>query len=125
MSAAPKRPAAQESHSRAIPLTLTMEHQKLGGESDAAHKPGSLAAHHVDIREDTPNDTTVALNVGGLHFTTTLGTLRKYPDSYLGAMFSGRHALKRDETGAVLLDRDPMLFGVILQFLRLGACACA
>ena len=84
----------------------------------------SLTPHHVEIREDTPNDTIVPLNVGGLGFMTTLGTLRKYPDSFLGAMFSGRHSnLKRDETGAVFLDRDPMLFGIVLQFLRQGVHA--
>ena len=75
--------------------------------------------------ENPPNDTIVPLNVGGVRFVTTLGTLRKYPDSFLGAMFSGRHRnLKKDETGAVFLDRDPMLFGIVLQFLRNGVCAC-
>ena len=77
-----------------------------------------------EIREDTPTCTIVYLNVGGARFMTTLGTLRKYPDSLLGAMFSGRHnMLQYDDRGYFFIDRDPVLFGVILQFLRYGACA--
>ena len=85
----------------------------------------SSSSCHVEIRRETPDNTIVHLNVRGTRFVTTLGTLRKYPDSFLGAMFSGRHSnLKSDETGAVFLDRDPMLFGIALQFLRSGVWVC-
>ena len=40
--------------------------------------------------------TKVNLNVGGQHFTTTVQTLTKDPDSMLGAMFSGRFPMKRN-----------------------------
>ena len=36
------------------------------------------------VTEQTPDSTVVALRVGGQRFETTLGTLRKYPDSLLG-----------------------------------------
>ena len=121
-----KRPAEEEeSHSEeGGSQTQVLGHTEHAGESaqHELHNPDSSAAHHhVEIRKDTPNDTIVPLSVGGVRFVTTLGTLRKYPDSFLGAMFSGRHSnLARDETGAVFLDRDPMLFGIVLQFLRYG-----
>ena len=87
----------------------------------ASDAMGSGAAAAQEIKEDTPTSTIVRLNVGGVRFSTTLGTLRKYPDSFLGAMFSDRHGnLQSDESGTIWIDRDPVLFGVILQFLRQG-----
>jgi len=60
----------------------------------------------------------VKLNVGGVVFTTTLGTLHKEPDSMLSAMFSGRHRIECDGEGNYKVDRDPELFRVILNMLR-------
>jgi hypothetical protein len=40
------------------------------------------------------NTEIVKLNVGGSRFETTRATLTQFPDSMLGTMFSGRHALK-------------------------------
>ena len=92
-----------------------------------AHEGGEYAGASVvvqEITEKTPANAIVRLNVGGVRFSTTLGTLRKYPDSFLGAMFSSRHRLECDARGDVFIDRDPVLLGVILQFLRQGnACA--
>ena len=62
----------------------------------------------------------VKLNVGGSKFETTLSTLTRYPDSMLGAMFSGRHELPPDDEGYVFIDRDGTHFGAILNFLRTG-----
>ena len=62
----------------------------------------------------------VKLNVGGSKFETTLSTLTRYPESMLGAMFSGRHELPPDEEGRVFIDRDGTHFRVILNFLRTG-----
>src|SRR5436190_23379153 len=63
----------------------------------------------------------VDLNVGGENFSTTVGTLTKYPESMLGAMFSGRFGLpKRDARGRVFIDRDPNDFRAVLRYLRSG-----
>lgn len=43
----------------------------------------------------------VKLNVGGVLYCTTLGTLTKH-DNMLRAMFSGRIPLQRDEEGRAL-----------------------
>ena len=72
------------------------------------------------ITADSPPDQLVAINCGGTRFETTLGTLRKYPESMLAGMFSGRHELKMDDSGAVFINRNPVLFSMILEFLRLG-----
>ena len=60
----------------------------------------------------------VNVNVGGSRYTTTLSTLTKYPDSMLGAMFSGRHALVQQEDGSYFIDVDGEPFRYILSFLR-------
>ena len=65
-----------------------------------------------------PFDPKIKLDVGGHSFTTTLTTLTRFPDTMLGAMFSGRHALVKDECGAYFIDRDGTHFREILNFLR-------
>ena len=60
----------------------------------------------------------VKLDVGGNKFTTSLTTLRRFPDTMIGAMFSGRHALPQDEDGYHFIDRDGTHFRYILNFLR-------
>ncbi|XP_052237969.1 BTB/POZ domain-containing protein KCTD7-like [Dreissena polymorpha] len=62
----------------------------------------------------------VDLNVGGTHFTTTLSTLTKYPDSMLAAMFSGRHVINKDKDGRYVIDCDGTVFKHILEFLCFG-----
>ena len=63
---------------------------------------------------------TVKLNVGGQHFTTTVQTLTKDPNSRLAAMFSGRFDMKLSEDGSFFIDRDGTHFRFILNFLRTG-----
>lgn len=53
----------------------------------------------------------IDLNVGGCHYTTSLSTLRKYEDSMLAVMFSGRYDLVKDEDGHIFIDRDGTFFG--------------
>lgn len=60
----------------------------------------------------------VKLDVGGTKFTTSLTTLRRLPNTMIGAMFSGRHALPLDEDGYHFIDRDGTYFGYILNYLR-------
>ena len=63
---------------------------------------------------------TVKLDVGGQHFTTTVKTLTKDPNSVLAAMFSGRFDMKPSEDGSFFIDRDGTHFRFILNFLRTG-----
>lgn len=63
----------------------------------------------------------VTVNVGGTLFTTALSTLRRFPDSLLGSMFSGRHQILRDKEEHPFIDADPTLFRYILEYLRTEA----
>ena len=56
----------------------------------------------------------VPLNIGGAHFTTRLSTLRRYEDTMLAAMFSGRHYIPTDAEGRYFIDRDGIHFGYVL-----------
>ncbi|KAJ0173557.1 hypothetical protein K1T71_010706 [Dendrolimus kikuchii] len=60
----------------------------------------------------------VNLNVGGTRFSTSWHTLTWVPDTFFTALLSGRIPTVRDENGAIFIDRDPNLFGLILNFLR-------
>lgn len=55
----------------------------------------------------------VPLNIGGAHFTTRLSTLRRYEDTMLAAMFSGRHYIPTDAEGRYFIDRDGTHFGYV------------
>ncbi|XP_005990043.1 BTB/POZ domain-containing protein KCTD21 [Latimeria chalumnae] len=60
----------------------------------------------------------VTLNVGGKLYTTSLSTLTRYPDSMLGAMFSGSFPTRKDSQGHCFIDRDGKVFRYVLNFLR-------
>jgi len=63
-------------------------------------------------------DARIKIDVGGAHFTTTSATLTRFPDTMLGAMFSGRHKLVIDESGHYFIDRDGTHFRHVLNYLR-------
>ena len=63
-------------------------------------------------------DEVINLNVGGRIYTTSRSTLTRYPDSMLGAMFSGRIQSTRDMEGNYVIDGDGPLFRYVLNFLR-------
>ena len=63
---------------------------------------------------------TIKLNVGGQHFTTSLQTLTKDTGSMLHAMFSGRFDAKPGEDGSYFIDRDGTHFRYILNYLQQG-----
>jgi len=62
----------------------------------------------------------VKLDVGGKHFTSSIATLTKYPNSLLGEVFSGEHSLPKNEEGRYFIDRNGKYFSYILEYLRDG-----
>ncbi|XP_078259071.1 BTB/POZ domain-containing protein KCTD14-like [Rhinoraja longicauda] len=61
----------------------------------------------------------VNLNVGGHIYTTTLGTLTRYPGSRLSEMFTaGLTKLPVDSKGRFFIDRKGTFFAYVLEFLR-------
>eukprot|EP00760_Papus_ankaliazontas_P038576 PhM_4_TR9194/c0_g1_i1/m.16018 len=65
----------------------------------------------------------VTLDIGGHCYSTTMATLRRYPRSLFGKMFSGRAPLPAvdEHSGGYFFDRNGELFGFILDFLRDGS----
>jgi len=60
------------------------------------------------------------LNIGGTHkMIVTKGTLCKFQESALAAMFSGRHKLQKFK-GRIFIDRDGDSFSSIISYLRNG-----
>ncbi|KAJ1409253.1 BTB/POZ protein [Ochromonadaceae sp. CCMP2298] len=91
---------------------LEVEKQQLKGEKQQweAEKAALAGVQHFE--------SVVNLNVGGVRYTTSLTTLRRFPDSMIGCMFSGRHALTKGDDGCFFIDRDGTHFRHILNFLR-------
>jgi hypothetical protein len=60
----------------------------------------------------------IKLSIGGVKMVSSMTTMRRFPDSMIGAMFSGRHPLHLDDEGYFFIDRDGTHFRHILNFLR-------
>ncbi|XP_051843164.1 BTB/POZ domain-containing protein KCTD14 [Antechinus flavipes] len=82
----------------------------LMGESRAPGKPAVLQTMSL----------VVELNVGGELYTTTVGTLKKFPGSKLAEMFSTAKPPRPDSQGRIFIDRPGTHFRPILEYLRSG-----
>jgi cell division septum initiation protein DivIVA len=60
----------------------------------------------------------VRIDIGGVCFNTTAATLCRFPDTFIGVLFSGKHALPLDNESCHFIDRDGTHFRHILNFLR-------
>ncbi|KAK0070489.1 BTB/POZ domain-containing protein KCTD9 [Biomphalaria pfeifferi] len=84
----------------------------------------SILEHESNVVPRAGSDW-IRINIGGKLFTTTRSTLtRTDGDSMLARMFSTDSDIewnsKVDETGAYLIDRSPLYFEPILNYLRHG-----
>jgi Skp family chaperone for outer membrane proteins len=62
----------------------------------------------------------IQLNVGGYRNETSVQTLRRVPGNVFDAYFSGRYAQDVCTDGSIFVDRDGMLFGHVLGYMRDG-----
>ncbi|KAJ1443396.1 BTB/POZ protein [Ochromonadaceae sp. CCMP2298] len=90
----------------------------LMGAAGAAEEKQQWEAEKAALAGVQHFESVLNLNVGGVRYTTSLTTLRRFPDSMIGCMFSGRHALSKGEDGYFFIDRDGTHFRHILNFLR-------
>ena len=89
-------------------------------EADRLHEEQESIDAMSKKRDQVHFKSTIKLNVGGQHFTTTVQTLTKDPNSMLAAMSSGKFEMKPSENGSFFIDRDGTHFRFILNFLRTG-----
>eukprot|EP01084_Bolivina_argentea_P261230 441377_1 len=101
--------------SRLSPLVSPMnatKYSSVGG--------GGQYAYNSTNKIKLPLPNIIKLNVGGIIFSTTLTTLRKY-DCMLSKKFSGDYDAEYDhETDSYFIDRDGTHFRYILNYLRNG-----
>lgn len=70
---------------------------------------------------DVADEKIVNLNVGGSRFSATTTTLRERdPTSFLARLAVGNILSAVDASGALWIDRDPVHFRTILNWLRIG-----
>jgi len=73
------------------------------------------------LRSIPNNDDALRLNVGGKHFVTRRGTLCTVEGSLLKNMFrTDSNFAPTELQGEIFLDRNPMAFGHVLDYLRDG-----
>lgn len=78
--------------------------------------PACSSEDHVWL---TMSDSILLLNVGGVHYATTVETIQHFPGSYLSRLVMSENPLK-DESGRLFIDRDGKLFRYILDYYRYG-----
>ena len=80
----------------------------------------ALASEQEAARSSTRQNEVVSLNVGGALFTVKRETLCVCRMSFMAELFSGRWdgQLQRDSDGIIFLDLDPMVFELLLNWLR-------
>jgi hypothetical protein len=67
----------------------------------------------------------VVLNVGGYRYQTSVQTLRRVPNTFFDAYFSGRYAQDVCRDGSIFVDRDGKHFGHVLEYMRDGVVSMA
>jgi hypothetical protein len=115
---------SQMEHLKVFTTTVTQVASMVEACQHALHQ----ARERFDARRtlaDTINSIqsdVVKLDIGGQPFHTSRAVLTgpTSKEGMLGAMFSGQFPEEMDEEGYVFLDRDPRMFGIVLDGLRNG-----
>lgn len=82
---------------------------------------GWALATPVSDRDDLPKMSgIVKLNIGGVKYETTVGTLVSRGDNFFTTLFSHMFATLKDEEGYYFIDRDGEYFKPLLSYLRTG-----
>jgi len=101
-------------HMKVVEDTLKVEYEEFQKRKADYLRELSLSDNKFDVKEKI-----IHLNVGGVIFTVSKGTLLKAEGTMLGAMFSGRYEPgPKDKEGRYFIDRPPGPFNTILNCLR-------
>ena len=87
------------------------------GEAKLAEERASWDALAAKLEASLTPDR-IKMDVGGKIFAAGKSTLTSRPETFFGAMFSGRFPMCPQDDGTYFIDRDPSVFGVVLNFLR-------
>mmetsp|Transcript_29203 Transcript_29203/g.89338 ORF Transcript_29203/g.89338 Transcript_29203/m.89338 type:complete len:206 (-) Transcript_29203:3798-4415(-) len=100
--------------------------RKLEGPGEAP-PPAKKARGDEDTAAEGKEEDMIALNVGGTRLVTTRTTLRMcaYYEKLLKHDDEGTLRAKRDETGALFVDRNGETFALVLDYLRDGVLPVA
>ena len=83
-----------------------------------------LSSFRQDMTTASSSTQVVKLNVGGVRYITSKSTLSKLGDNFLTRLLendeNGKLPCQRDDEGYIFIDRNGKLFGIILDFLRVG-----
>ncbi|KAH9257351.1 hypothetical protein BASA81_004508 [Batrachochytrium salamandrivorans] len=105
-------------HQKGACLLVMESPRRCGLEMRSPHRiPPSLVLDSTPLPATTPCSPSrvITLNVGGTLFTTTRYTLCRDRNSFFAALFSGRW---NDGDAVVFIDRSPLVFPIILDYLR-------
>jgi hypothetical protein len=80
---------------------------------------------HTMRKHKESHEGRITLYIGGYRFDTSVQTLRRVPDTFFYAYFSGRYAQDVCADGSIFVDRDGMHFGHVLEYLRDGSMSVA
>lgn len=60
----------------------------------------------------------VVFNVGGTKFAISMDSLKSVPDTYFSHVVGGKWDLKLSKDGSIFINRSPVAFGYLMDFLR-------
>jgi len=74
----------------------------------------------MEVEKKIPSSSIIKLNIGGIKYITTKGTLVNGNIGFFVSLLSGDFAAPVDEKGYYFIDRDGKYFEPILEYLRTG-----
>jgi hypothetical protein len=97
------------------------EQQKAAGLAEVSTRREELRREREQMQVHAEQqEGRVDLNIGGHHFRTSVQTLRRVPQTFFDAYFSGRYAQDVCDDGSIFVDRDGEHFGHVLEYMRDG-----
>ena len=83
-------------------MVKMVDEERARGDTELAAKRAALEAElaRVQVVQQTQEEV-VTLDVGGVHFSSSLATLRSKPGSMLSALLSGRYLVDKTDSGRV------------------------
>jgi len=103
---------------------VTLELEKLNKKEAELKEKETLFEHTNKILRAYSPDDKIIFDIGGVTFKTTISTLKKSEPSVFTSIADGRHEIQKNDQGLyVFLDRNPIHFNTLLNYIRSGNIA--